>query len=94
MDLWALTLGLRNIDEPEESTLLPKATMRSLEDTFLSYGPQDRLTLSLAIPRLVQPYSRTWVNRWHMQCEQNDRVMPLVKRWKWRWNTKMTKTTT
>ncbi|CAE7041077.1 unnamed protein product, partial [Symbiodinium sp. CCMP2592] len=48
------SLGLRHPDDPSSTNLLPDWMLRSIGDTFLDHGPQDRLVLMMAVSRLVQ----------------------------------------
>ncbi|CAE7198150.1 ascc3 [Symbiodinium sp. KB8] len=50
---WMLVLGMRNIDEPQGEDFLPTGTMESIGNTFLNHTMEDRMTLMLAIHRLV-----------------------------------------
>ena len=53
VDTWLLVLGVRSIDEEIGPSMLPEATMANIGETFLDHDPTDRLTLMLALHRLV-----------------------------------------
>ena len=53
VDMWLLTLGIRDIDEAVGTGLIPQRTVDSIGDTFIEHGPRNRLTLMLAIHRLA-----------------------------------------
>ncbi|CAE7845629.1 unnamed protein product [Symbiodinium microadriaticum] len=53
VDTWLLVLGVRNIDEEIGPSMLPESTMANIGETFHGHDSTDRLTLMLALHRLV-----------------------------------------
>ena len=54
VDTWLLVLGVKDIDEEDEASFLPGRVVGSIQETFLGYNGQDRLTMTLAFTRVVQ----------------------------------------
>ncbi|CAE7809873.1 RTase, partial [Symbiodinium sp. CCMP2592] len=53
LDTWLLLLGVRDIDEPIGTDVLPERVTTAIVETFLEHNLADRLTFTMAVNRLL-----------------------------------------